>query len=226
MYPSYFGVRDLDSNGTQTKRILNIPASPAKCSEAAFILATYGVAFQWRTYDLKLLQHYMNGGGKQITLPMDAFDPELGHRKELMLSMFTNFNIQRLDVKALGCEDSVFIGTTTGTAQPLNWISRMISTYTLRASADYTLRKSCSFDFTCLGWIYNCYLDYTYVFQAYDKTDFNAGQQNRFKGSVGPFAYEVYDDLILACGLGIAFDIHGLEVKKGTWLVDCSDFQI
>ena len=89
----------------------------------------------------------------------------------------------------------------------------MISTYTLRAEATYTLRSKCVL---CWKW---CFIDWKVAYTAFDTTDFNPGDD--FGIEIGGVEYKIDDQLILDCNIGAPFDISASSSESGTWLENC-----
>ena len=180
-------------------------------------MTLYSEANKYRTYDKVLWDHYRGGTGRKLFLLITAFDPSGQDRQDLLLHTWNRWKNRPNNANDLDCNDSVYIGTRRGSLEFTNESTQMISDYNMDVEVEFQVSKTCLFG-RCVCWI-----NWLASFEAYDRTDFNPGEQFGFVHPDTGVGIVITDNLILSCLIGTPFDIQASHQQSGSWLTSCND---
>jgi RHS repeat-associated protein len=210
LYEPYFVPGDVDPFGYRRGRggigggRLSPPATPEKCGEAIFWMKFYALAFGLATYDNILLNHYMDGSGKAMILPISAFDA-FGTQQDTMAMTIEGI------IKSKGECNRTIEGNGTLPGGGIS-LTLMISSYKLDARYHYQVTKTCICG-VCVWRSGSATID----FDASDTTNFDPGKDFGFPGLV-----MIDDQLILDCKIGKPFKIYGSSARDVSFSEPCA----
>jgi hypothetical protein len=182
---------------------LDLPATPDKCAWAVFYMKYYALVRALGTWDNILLNHYMGGTGTPVELSMGAFD-DWGTKRRSMASKIAA--ITEADAWAnTPCNN---VASNGGVLQELGQsITAMVNYYTMTAYYGWGAKKTCDCNGKCTSFTGAYSID----FVATDRTDFDANK------GVYVLGIGFSDRLIVACGIGVPFEISAKSSDSGTF---------
>lgn len=182
---------------------LDLPADPDKCWWAVAYMKYYSLVRSLGTWDNMLLNHYMDSSGTPLELSMSAFD-DGGWKRRSMAKKIAKIS-EAAARAATPCNGSASGGDVL--VEGGKSITVMVNQYTMTANYGWGARKKCDCKGKCKEFSGSYHID----FVATDRTDFNELE------GVYVLGIGFSDRLIVACGVGLPFDISGKSTASGTF---------